>query len=192
MRRIRPGGAGFAASALGAALAAALALSGCAPSGVCPAIGWMNSLDVRVAGEAASIAVLEVCAGEVCGRSLPEITPGTPALTEVSTPSSLNVVEPGQLPRDALPGPGIGEATAPGGEPDRPRLPIARIAIDTWRIDVGMSAPTSLTVRALADSGEELAEWTLAPSWRRVGGSERCGGPEVAEEQRLELAVATG
>lgn len=43
-----------------------------------------------------------------------------------------------------------------------------------------MTAPENVTVRALDTAGEVLTEEEFALEWRRVGGSEECGGPGEA------------
>lgn len=50
-----------------------------------------------------------------------------------------------------------------------------------WRISTDMSAPETATIRALAADGAELAATTETLDWERVGGSEQCGGPGVAD-----------
>ena len=46
-----------------------------------------------------------------------------------------------------------------------------------WVVTLGMTVPESLTLRARASDGSVLAETEITPDWRRVGGTERCGGP---------------
>ncbi|WP_299168467.1 hypothetical protein [uncultured Arthrobacter sp.] len=55
-----------------------------------------------------------------------------------------------------------------------------RVESDRWRIDVGMSAPEQVTLRALDADGDVLAEEDFPLEWVRVGGSEQCGGPGEA------------
>lgn len=43
-----------------------------------------------------------------------------------------------------------------------------------------MSTPDELVVRALDAEGSVLREITVAPEWKRIGGSEQCGGPGEA------------
>lgn len=62
-----------------------------------------------------------------------------------------------------------------------PEIPSSQgVQGDTWTFSLGMSAPESVTVRALSAEGEVLAEIDAALEWHRVGGSEQCGGPGEA------------
>jgi hypothetical protein len=58
---------------------------------------------------------------------------------------------------------------------------------DGWVFELpDMSTPDELIVRALDANCTVLREVTVAPEWKRIGGSEQCGGPGEARV-RLEL-----
>lgn len=47
-------------------------------------------------------------------------------------------------------------------------------------VQLDMTAPDSVVLTVLAADGTELAQHEAGPDWRRVGGSEECGGPMAA------------
>lgn len=47
-------------------------------------------------------------------------------------------------------------------------------------VHLDMTAPGSVTVSVLGADGAELAVHDVGLDWRRVGGSEECGGPHAA------------
>lgn len=46
-----------------------------------------------------------------------------------------------------------------------------------WVVTLGMAVPERMTMRAMGVDGAVLAEAEIEPEWKRVGGSEHCGGP---------------
>lgn len=56
-----------------------------------------------------------------------------------------------------------------------------------WTITIGMRAPKTVSVRAFSSDGRVLAQKKVNLDWRRVGGTERCGGPEEADPIRLRV-----
>jgi hypothetical protein len=50
----------------------------------------------------------------------------------------------------------------------------------TWVFTLD-ETPPRLVVRPFGRGDAALAESAVAPAWQRLGGSERCGGPHVAE-----------
>lgn len=70
-----------------------------------------------------------------------------------------------------------GTANAPEG------LGIVRVQrqdLATWVFTLD-GTPPQLVVRPFGRGDAALTESAVTPGWRRVGGSERCGGPHVAE-----------
>ena len=49
-----------------------------------------------------------------------------------------------------------------------------------WTVTTSMQTPDTVQLRASSESGEVLTEHTVDLSWKRVGGSARCGGPHEA------------
>lgn len=144
------------------ALLAQFAASGCASSGVCPAIAWSNTVDVNLNGNAAEVAVIELCVDGVCDSSsavqqVPDepLRLSTPGLQELQIPSQVPTVNPVMFPTSHV--------------DDR-----------DWRASFEMIAPETFTLRALSLSGDVLLERVFALHWRRAGGSEECGGPSEA------------
>lgn len=67
---------------------------------------------------------------------------------------------------------------------------IASAKSDTdWEVQIGMQAPKAVSVRALSADGRVLAETEANLDWRRVGGSERCGGPQEADPVTLQVKL---
>ena len=139
---------------LAAGLLMSSALSGCAVA--CPAIGWVNAVNVELGGNADDAAAVQLCVDGVCAESAP-VLPVTDEPLRLST---------------ALPD----LATAAPSE--SPLLfSTARLDERTWRITFTTEAPDSITVRAVTATGDVLAEQDATLEWQRVGGSEQCGGP---------------
>jgi hypothetical protein len=127
--------------ALGAcAVAATLALSACAvgASTVCPAIGWSNTLTVRLADD------------------WPPVDGGT-LLVECSSRCGLHA--------------------APTDEPDELSVPLTGTSTV---VQLDMTSPDSVVLTVLGPDGTELAQVGTDLDWRRVGGTEECGGPSAA------------
>lgn len=144
---------------LAVAMAGLLPLTGCTTS-ACTAIGWTNSLTVTVDGNPAAVSEVRLCdAKDRCSRPAP-----TPA-----DPLPLRSVAPTFDPSAAAPPP------APESQP-YPLFTVTREG-DTWNFMMGMNAPPSATISALAADGTVLAEQRFDLAWTRVGGSEQCGGP---------------
>ena len=57
----------------------------------------------------------------------------------------------------------------------------------TLTIHIGMQAPKAVSVRALSADGGVLAETRTYLEWKRVGGSERCGGPQETDPVALQV-----
>lgn len=143
----------------------AATLTGCMTD-ACPAIGWSNSLTVELTGDASPVDVVEVCAEDVCSNQVQrapddgfttEVPPSTGGVSEDREPKELSLYS------------------------------ASRVDDDTWAIGFMMQAPTAVTVRALTADGTVLAEEDFALEWKRVGGSERCGGPGRAGPVILDL-----
>lgn len=143
----------------------AATLTGCMTD-ACPAIGWSNSLTVELAGDASRVDVVEVCSEDVCSDQMQraldegvmtEVPPSTGAVSEEREPKELSLYS------------------------------ASRVDDDTWTIGFMMQAPTAVSVRALTGEGTVLAEEDFTLEWKRVGGSERCGGPGEAGPVVLEL-----
>lgn len=154
----------------------AISTAGCATPGVCPAIGWSNSATVVLDGPVDGVAKVQFCPDGICSvtpqpSTAPKstIAPGLPAL-------------PGQAETAAPATPG-----QPVGDPDYSPYFGKKIDDRTWQFSTPMSAPKKATVRAMAASGEVLAEREVDLTWTRVGGSEQCGGPSTAGPITLAL-----
>lgn len=147
------------------ALLMTVVVTGC--STACPAIGWINSVSIHLNGNVRDVAVLELCADGECATSAP-----LPQESE----ESLRVVRPEEL------------ATVSSERPPGPSLfSILRVDERNWRASVGMTTPETVTVRALSSTGQVLAEREVPLEWRRVGGTEQCGGPGEAGPADLDI-----
>lgn len=72
-------------------------------------------------------------------------------------------------------------------QPGRHGLLMGRIGPERWRVAVGLSAPESITIRALGAGGRTLAMGTFALGWFWTGGSGSCGATMWTEPLMLDL-----
>jgi hypothetical protein len=80
--------------------------------------------------------------------------------------------------------------TAPTQFPETGGGPYLATALNDgrWRVEFGMSAPAEVTIEAFAADGRTLGRTVSELDWRRVGGSEECGGPGQADPITLEVS----
>lgn len=52
---------------------------------------------------------------------------------------------------------------------------------------MGRATPDSVTVRVVSATGEVLAEEGADLTWRRIGGTAKCGGPSEAGPITLDI-----
>jgi hypothetical protein len=140
-------------------LTVCIPVAGC--STACPAIGWVNSVTVELAGDVSRVDIVQLCADGACSELRPE--PGTAAPRTVVT-----------TPLDATAQP------TPEAQPAMGPFYAEKIDADTWRFTVSMSSPDHVTAKALSSAGEVIAETDADLDWKRVGGSAQCGGPVEA------------
>ncbi|QHK21593.1 hypothetical protein GU243_19960 [Pseudarthrobacter psychrotolerans] len=151
-------------------LAVCIPVAGC--STACPAIGWVNSVTVELAGDLSRVDSVQLCADGACSELRPE--PGTAAPRIVVT-----------TPLDAS------APFTPEAQPTMAPFYASRVDADTWRFTVvNMSSPDHVTAKALSATGEVLAVKEADLDWNRVGGSAQCGGP--GEASPVELTVPNG
>lgn len=150
-------------------LLACLAVTGCSPFGACPAIGWSNVVEVHLNGNVSEVASVELCVDGVCSTS-------TPYDSAPFEPRQMTTLGPEQLPS-------ISPAPAATYSP----YFSTRVDERTWKFQVQISTPGSVTLRALSTAGTVLAEKDVVLEWRRVGGTEQCGGPGVAGPVSLDI-----
>lgn len=125
----------------------------------CPAIGWTNTVEVRVPGsDAADSPVHEVafCGGRGC------TPPSAPPTTTTSSPPG--ALTPGPEP-SALP-----YTSGRTTEHDGP----------TWHVMTEMARPAHGRVALRDAAGTTTTERAVDLTWVRHGGSEQCGGPSTA------------
>lgn len=77
--------------------------------------------------------------------------------------------------------------STPTPSPTEEALVATRVDDDTWNVVFLFNGPAEATVRAVASDGQVLEEREVAFEWKRVGGSERCGGPQEAEPITLDI-----
>jgi hypothetical protein len=143
----------------------ALALVGCGPETVCPAIGWSNSLTVRLAddwaaGEPRSVTVRCPEGGE-CGAVSAAVT------TLLPQPEREMVSPPGTSP--------LPTSTSVPAPETQATTQVLTDGSATFSLDVAEAL-----VVTVSEAGSVLTELTVHPEWVRVGGSEECGGPHEA------------
>lgn len=144
-----------------AVFAAALTaiLGGCSTNRACPAIGYINTATFDVRGS--DPAALRLCIEDVCAASN-DLAPSDLPLT-LATPSDL-------------------AATAASSSPPSPLAPFTVRKTDaaTFAYSSYSTKARSLEVAALDASGIVIGTTTAKLNWKRVGGTEQCGGPSVA------------
>ena len=160
MRRLRLLG-------VAAAVAMSSTVSGC--SWACTTIGWIDAVNVELDGSAGEVAAVELCTDGVCASAAP-LLPASDEPLHVMTALPEASATPSSAPADAA-----------------LLFSTERVDEDTWRILFPAQQPDSLTVRAVTATGEVLAEREAPIEWRRVGGSEQCGGPSEGEPISLDI-----
>lgn len=152
---------------LTAVLLVGLAATGCSIEVGCPAIGWSNSVNIHLNGNAGEVAGFEVCADSDC-VTWPALQEGPDEPLKLLTLDQLSSYSP-----------------APASVPAP--FSISRVDEWNWQISLAMTTPDKLTVHALSATGQVLAEKVSTLEWLRVGGSERCGGPGEAGPVNLDI-----
>jgi hypothetical protein len=135
----------------------------------CPAIGWANTLTVTLDGGTDDVSLVQLCIHDECSTPAPGQHPDEPAPSEILEPEDLATYTP---------------------DPRAVALPYfaSKINEHSWEIALSMSSPENVTLRAFSASGIVLADEDVTLNWVRVGGSERCGGPEEAGPVTLMIA----
>lgn len=148
-----------------AAVVLAVALSGCSGSFpvACTAVGWTDTVEVRVPGSAdptSGVTGAGFCQQDGC----------TPWLPDRAAPD-----EPDE-PGDATPaGPGsLGPAPTPTLEPSTVHDG------DVWSVSTPSGAADHGRVALFGADDRVLVERDVDLRWVRTGGTERCGGPSTA------------
>lgn len=160
------------------ALLASFAVTGCAamPPWVCPAIAWFNTFEVNLTGNVDDVASFELCIDGECASS---------AAVQQATdePLRLATLDPQELQLSSS----APQAASPQTSAPPFLVTLMRVDADTWRVSMDMAAPETLTLRALSSDGDVLVKQEVALDWRRVGGSEQCGGPSEAGPVSLDI-----
>lgn len=144
-------------------MVAALQLTACGTTDVvCPAVGWVSTITVRLEGDLTAVDHVELCTLEGC--SVPDVASPEPASPKSAVP---------RLGAD--PSPSVAPFTA------------ARTAINSWLFTVRSQLPDDVTTRVLTKDGTLLAGQQSRLEWTRAGGSEECGGPMTTQPITLQL-----
>lgn len=157
---------------LSVAFIASAVLAGCSGPimNACPAIGWANTLTVTLEGVTDDVSLVQLCIDDECSTPAPsQPYSDEPAQSETLGPKDLKTYTP---------------------DPRAVELPYfaSKINDQSWEIALSMSSPENVTLRAFSASGIVLADEDVKLNWVRVGGSERCGGPEEATPVTLVIA----
>jgi hypothetical protein len=149
------------------AAVSALLSAGCTPE-LCPAIGWSSSLSVELNGDTRLVSEVQACHKGECS---------TPTKLQGEPIDSYRPFDPDSPARSSS----VPAATS------EPSLDYSnRVDDRAWAISF-LSAPDTVTLRALTSNGTVLAEEQVELHWTRVGGTERCGGPLEADPVILVL-----
>jgi hypothetical protein len=138
----------------------------------------MSRMLRRAVPSSVALAAASVLAG--CGGMLPQACPAIGWSNEVVVTSSDPRVAAVDLCDER------GCASQAPGRSDISGFQEAQGGQGTWTFALpDMSTPDAVVVRTLAADGTVIGERSASLDWRRVGGSEACGGPGQA---RLALA----
>ncbi|WP_155848603.1 hypothetical protein [Arthrobacter sp. 35W] len=109
------------------------------------------------------------------GNSLTITTTGNSAAVAAITVCGIGDCGPGAAAATTPASPVLGEdrATRAGGT--------------DWSFQVGMNTPGTLTFQALDAGGVILTQKTVDLNWKRVGGTDQCGGPAVTNDVVLAI-----
>jgi len=144
-------------------MVAGLQLTACGGTDVvCPAVGWVSTITVRLEGDLTAVDDVQLCTPEGC--SVPDVAAPQPASPKSAVPSS---------PVDPSP------PTAP--------FSATQTAVNSWSFTVRGQLPGEVKTRVLAQDGALLAERQYQREWTRVGGSDECGGPMTTQPITLQL-----
>jgi hypothetical protein len=149
-------------SSVGIVAAVAAFLSAACTPYVCPAIGWSSSLSVELEGDTHLVSEVQACHKGECSR---------PTDFQADPIDSYRPFDPDRPARSS---------SVPTATFEPSLYYSTRIDDSTWAISF-LSAPDTITLRALAANGTVLAEEQVELNWTRVGGTERCGGPLEAD-----------
>lgn len=170
-------------SAAAAAIAApllVLTLGGCSAFPVaCPAIGWTNTIEVRVPGSDAAgapVAAVAFCGGRNCAPPTPAESATPLAPVPAPTTAPVSTAAPGATATPSAPLTAGPEPTAIPWTFDHTTTRDG----DTWTVTTSMGTPAHGRVALRGDAGETLVERSVALTWTRHGGSAQCGGPSTA------------
>ncbi len=144
-------------------MVAGLQLNACGTTDVvCPAVGWVSTITVRLEGDLTAVDDVQLCIPEGC--SVSDVAAPQPASPKSAVPSS---------PADPSP------ATPP--------FTATRTAVNSWSFTVRGQLPGEVNTRALAQDGTLLVQQPARLEWNRAGGSDECGGPMTTQPITLQL-----
>ncbi|MFB6611897.1 hypothetical protein ACFCVO_16330 [Agromyces sp. NPDC056379] len=131
------------------------------------------------------IAALGLCiavGGVGCAAGVPPF-----ACTAIGYPSTVEVVVEGAASADV----DRVAVVTPDGT-DESISSVTELDGSRWQVDFPTGAPSEVTVEAFTADGARLGSTTTALDWRRVGGTEECGGPREAGPVVIEAAREDG
>ena len=122
--------------------------------------------------------------GSVALVAMTGCTPGTVDCPAIGWINTLTVEVTGQVPLVRSIQLCTKEGCAPGVDLD-PSSPLNLIQLigqegQRWSFATDMLPLEELTVRTLDVDGAVSSETVVTPEWKRIGGSEACGGPSTA------------
>ena len=145
-----------------AILALSTSMAGCSTDGGddCLAVGWASKVSIELTGDTGDVEAIELlCDGSPCQDGTVERLKG---LENPNKPTPVPTAD-------------VTDAN------------VTQVDGDTWTTSFMLDVPDRATVRAIASNGEVLAERDVIFDWKRVGGSELCGGPMEAEPITLDI-----
>jgi hypothetical protein len=128
---------------------------------VCTTIGYISTLRVELVGDVSDVVSVRLCdADDVC--SVTEAESSSP-----TSPSPSTSAAPESVPQYVV--------RHDGGR--------------TWTVEMPFGVPDDVVISVLRSDGSIAGENHAALDWKRVGGSEECGGPLEAGPITLDLSA---
>ncbi|MGW9631034.1 hypothetical protein ACWGST_10050 [Agromyces sp. NPDC055520] len=119
------------------------------------------------------------------------------ACAAIGYPSTIEIVVEGAASADvvriAVSTPASGSGSASGSASSvEPIASADKVDDGRWQADLLSAAPSEVTLEAFGAGDAPLGTTTATLEWRRVGGTEECGGPQEAGPVVIEVVGAAG
>ncbi|MCP2031842.1 hypothetical protein L1277_001940 [Okibacterium sp. HSC-33S16] len=163
-------------------------VTGCGFGGfgtVCTAIGYINTVKIELVGDVSDVGSVRLCDGDdVCSATDDELA----VLSEDEPLVSVQPDDVSELPgspaspsRSPVPSLPPSTSGSPSTSPELMTPYIVRHAGGAdWVVEMPFGSPDEVTISVLRLDGSSVGEVVTDLEWKRVGGTEQCGGPMEA------------